>query len=128
MHPKLAHLARTVDYAHIKDTCEELACAIESEVLTMMGADYDIAPAQCLVQMALPLRRGDLGISSLTRHRADAALVAGAAVAQAALAGASEHLHPLNPTRWMRSALQKLWMRSALQKLSVALVSLCRCL
>ena len=93
---KLTHLARCVPWQQIEAAITQLERRTEDVLLGLAGTERDSVPAECLVQMGLPLRHGGLGLEQFDAHKADAALVAGAAVAQAALTAAPELMQPFS--------------------------------
>ena len=92
------HMLRTSEWPHLQPELSRLENTIIKAVRTIArigSAEFQVHHRD---QMQLPLRLGGMGIVKFEESRANAAFLAGAALAQSALAQAPTRFQPLHPT------------------------------
>jgi hypothetical protein len=113
---RMAHLPRTLTWEQLETATRR----VEAAVLAAAAAVFklpapterggtDLAVVDARKQLALSTRHGGFGLRAVTALEADAALVSGAAAAQAALAGGQDQVMPFDGET--RPALLEAWHR-----------------
>ena len=88
------HLLRTTEWTHLQPSLSRLENVVVQAVQTLANISSLEFQAHHRAQMQMPLRLGGMGIVKFEECRADAAFLAGAALAQSALENAPARFQP----------------------------------
>jgi hypothetical protein len=111
---RMEHLKRTVPWELLAAPTQRVERAVQaaSAKLWQLPADpagVEVCEPEVLRQMTLPQRRGGFGLRVTTAAGADAALLSGAATAEAAFAGGEAVFLPLHQNNAARAPLLERW-------------------
>ena len=107
---RMAHLMRTVPWGHLQPSVARVEAAIMAATTTLFQVpELGAASERAVQQLRLPLRHGGFGLRDATSLVADAALVAGASKAQAAMKEGLDACKPFSGA--VRPMLLQTWQR-----------------
>jgi hypothetical protein len=113
---RMVHLQRSLTWDQVAPSTRQVEQAILEAISTILRLPTASGPngarltsSSVLEQMVLPLRHGGFGLRMTSLLEADAALLSGAATAQAALDGGKDSCLPFDGGR--RHSLLAVWQR-----------------
>jgi hypothetical protein len=113
---RMEHLKRTVPWELLAASTRRVERAVQGAAAVIFQLPADAAGAEAckpalLQQMTLPLRWAGFGLRTASEDSADAALLSGAAAAQAAMADGEAAFRPLDEGSAARAGLLPRWQR-----------------